>query len=90
MTGHETGIILQSFSRIYELLKTQQESLLDVYIKAHAFELALKNNPILNTAYQKAVQQIRTPELIRTHELGMSLLDSLIRELKGETKPPDA
>ncbi len=87
MKPDEEDAVANSVARIYEMLRAQQQELFDLHVAMAALERALRSNRSFAEIHDRAKQDVRTPELVQTHEEAMQLLDSLIRRLKGGPDP---
>ena len=79
--------VRESLARIYELLRQNQVSIQEMYVKTQALEMAMRTNQSFVPILEAALAHIQTPILLRAQALALESLDALIHTLREPSDP---
>lgn len=79
--------VRESLARIYELLRQNQASIQEMYVKIQSLEMAMRTNQSFVPVLEAALAHIQTPILLRTQALALESIDALIQTLREPSDP---
>ena len=79
--------VRESLARTYELLRQNQVSIQEIYVKTQALEMAMRTNQSFVPILEAALAHIQTPILLRAQSLALESIDALIHTLREPSHP---